>query len=718
MKNKLIKNIIYKYNKKNLNNLNFYFSQKMKLTKIKNQNEQQALQSHHIKNASSDFSNTQDHPNFFLSKLISQNPKIKNELLIRDSLPNIKISIQNIFANDEKKEKAFQYLIKKSKDKSVNNSTDVKNALSNSVKNEVKNFNPKKVISPYMDKKFKAKPIIAPYNIRKSNVDIHPLKKENKEKQEDVKNNYRYSGSEKLISEDEPLDQNDIYKENNFWQNNSSIFSSLTNNMNKNKNKGNKYTHIPISKLHAGSLTNLNYTQRNRNIHEPNKTYDNMNNYSLRNNCSQKDINTSLNQNPYKDYLKVSNMKNIKKSILNKDIASIVINISNSEKIKKNEKNEKKEEKKYENNNKSINIQNNFYTNNTFYDKKNKYVKRLRNDNIDKEQNNDILSYIKKSPIKNNRLINSRINNNFYLYQNPGHKTLNQKRIIKENSNANSSVKYSNNNKIEYNFPREKGNNNYYYNNIYRLNDFSSNTLDSKSAYPKLMEKKYQYKKIYNGNNISQLSTGQINIDSYLKKDYCNSPFSMSKFNNSNYNSNVTYNKKDNNKKDNNNKYNNCYKKVYQKRNTFLSSPSEGKFMGNSNESVPNFNNYIKKEMNNININSNKNIINQKKFIFNDENEIIDYLRKKYNKRNVEEILDKVDNGMPMEDIEKEKNNPKKGLLTTEEGNKIRQKNEELSTEIKQLLHENKLYKKELNDIKNRFDDLSKEITHIKGSKY
>lgn len=47
--------------------------------------------------------------------------------------------------------------------------------------------------------------------------------------------------------------------------------------------------------------------------------------------------------------------------------------------------------------------------------------------------------------------------------------------------------------------------------------------------------------------------------------------------------------------------------------------------------------------------------------IFNDENEIIDYLRKKYNKRNVEEILDRVDNGMPMEDIEKEKIVPGKG---------------------------------------------------------
>ena len=239
-----------------------------------------------IKNASSDLSNSQAHPNFFISKLISQNPKIKNESLLKDSLPNLKVNIQNIFANDEKKEKAFQYLIKKSKDKSVNNSADVKNVLSNSVKNEVKKFNPQKVISPYMDKKFKAKPVITPYDISKSNLDIHPIKKENNEKQDDTKNNYRYSGSDKFISEDEPLDQNDIYKENNFWQN-SSVFSSLTSNMNKNKNKnkGNKYSYIPLSKLQSGSLSNLNFTQRNRNI---NKTYDNMNNYSLRNNLSQK----------------------------------------------------------------------------------------------------------------------------------------------------------------------------------------------------------------------------------------------------------------------------------------------------------------------------------------------------------------------------------------------------------------------------------------------
>ena len=677
----------------------------MKLTKIKNPNEQQSPKSHHIKNASTDLSNAQAHPNFFLSKLISQNPKIKNESLIKDSLPNIKMSIQNIFANDEKKEKAFQYLIKKSKDKSVNNSTDVKNVLSNSAKNEVKQFKPQKVISPYMDKKFKAKPIITPYDISKSNLDIHPIKKENNEKQDDIKNNYRYSGSEKFISEDEPLDQNDIYKENNFWQN-SSVFSSLTSNMNKNKNKGNKCPHIPFSKLQSGSFSNLNYTQRNRNI---NKTYDNMNNYSLRNNLSQKDINTSLNKNPYKDYLKVSNMINIKKSILNKDIANIVINMSDSDKNKKNEKNE---DRNNENDNKSTNIQNNFYTNNKFYDKKNKYVKRLRNENLDKEQNNDVFSYIKKSPIKNNRLINNKFNNNFYVYQNPGFKTLNQKRIVKENSNVNSSVKYSNINNNENNIPREKGNNFYSNNNnIYRLNDFSSNTLEYKSTYPKLMVKKYQPKDIYNGSNLTQVSTGQINNNIYLKKEYYNSPFSLPKFNNSNsnYYSNDIYNKNINN---NNNNY---YKKVYQKRNTFLNSPNEGRFMGNSNESVPNFNNYnLKKGMDNINNNN----ISQKKLIFNDENEIIDYLRKKYNKRNVEEILDRVDNGMPMEDIEKEKNSARKGLLTTEEGNKIRQKNEELSTEIKHLMNENKLYKKELNDIKNRFDDLSKEITVIKGKKY
>ena len=223
------------------------------------------------------------------------------------------------------------------------------------------------------------------------------------------------------------------------------------------------------------------------------------------------------------------------------------------------------------------------------------------------------------------------------------------------------------------------------------------------------MAKKYQVKDNYNGSNLSQVSAGQINNDNYLKKEYYNSPFSLPKFNNSNshYYSNATYNK-------NNNNY---YKKVYQKRNTLISSPNDARFMGNSNESVPNFNNYnLNKGMDNIN-NSN-NIINQKKFIFNDESEIIDYLRKKYNKRNVEEILDRIDNGMPMEDIEKEKNSPRKGLLTSEEGNQIRQKNEELSTEIKQLINENKFYKKELNDIKNRFDYLSKEITNIKGKNY
>ena len=73
---------------------------------------------------------------------------------------------------------------------------------------------------------------------------------------------------------------------------------------------------------------------------------------------------------------------------------------------------------------------------------------------------------------------------------------------------------------------------------------------------------------------------------------------------------------------------------------------------------------------------------------------------------------------MVINDYQKENNKKYFGLMTTEEGNKIKQKNEQLSSKIKYLINENKIYKKELNEMKNKFNDLSREIINIKEKNF
>ena len=59
--------------------------------------------------------------------------------------------------------------------------------------------------------------------------------------------------------------------------------------------------------------------------------------------------------------------------------------------------------------------------------------------------------------------------------------------------------------------------------------------------------------------------------------------------------------------------------------------------------------------------------------IFNDEEEIIEYIKKKYNKRNIDEIINKGNNKKEIV-VEPKKEKEKKyiGLMTSEEGKKIK----------------------------------------------
>ena len=111
----------------------------MKLTKSKEIKEFKYKKKYHNKNASEDLNilkNTDS--NIFLSKFLNNKNininnninKLKNEILKKENLPNLKTNIQNIFANDEKKQKAIQYLIKIRKERNSSPSTDIKKILS------------------------------------------------------------------------------------------------------------------------------------------------------------------------------------------------------------------------------------------------------------------------------------------------------------------------------------------------------------------------------------------------------------------------------------------------------------------------------------------------------------------------------------------------------------------------------------------------------------
>ena len=88
--------------------------------------------------------------------------------------------------------------------------------------------------------------------------------------------------------------------------------------------------------------------------------------------------------------------------------------------------------------------------------------------------------------------------------------------------------------------------------------------------------------------------------------------------------------------------------------------------------------NYRNKDQISVDAKTDTNAINvnnlKKKYVFNDEEEIIEYIKKKYNKRNVEEIINRgnTNNNNNNEIYEPKKDNKYRGLMTTEEGKKIK----------------------------------------------
>jgi hypothetical protein len=224
-------------------------------------------------------------------------------------------------------------------------------------------------------------------------------------------------------------------------------------------------------------------------------------------------------------------------------------------------------------------------------------------------------------------------------------------------------------------------------------------------------------------NKSMKLKTIKINIDKNKNNRFSNSPISF-RFNKY-YLKNAINNNNNFNYTNTNNFYNSrSNKRIYEKRDTFQRSPRQSiinKYLENNTKdiNIPNNGKRMSNPINNI-INNNNNINNNminNKLVFNNEEEIIDFIKRKYNKRNVGDILNRNEYGNNNVVDETKNSGGKYSRMSTEEGNLIKLRNEELSSEITQLKNDNKKYKKELNDMKTKFNDLSKQINTIKDNR-
>ena len=124
---------------------------------------------------------------------------------------------------------------------------------------------------------------------------------------------YRYSvASQPYMYQDDPFGQNNnVYRgnENSYWQNNNNTFTYLLTNNNANsvnRNRGNKYEHISIYNTYNNTFNNYRMQKNNKNL--GNQTYD-YGKYGFRNTLVKRNKNP-LDENPYKEYLKNSNLRN------------------------------------------------------------------------------------------------------------------------------------------------------------------------------------------------------------------------------------------------------------------------------------------------------------------------------------------------------------------------------------------------------------------------
>ena len=164
----------------------------MKLTRRKKINEYSVIRPKHLRNLSQELNNPESQTNYYISKPYNIMPKIRNEYFINDGKTNLKNIEQYRFDSEGKKGKAFQILINKHRDYTVNHSPDFERVLNTSISPEIQKSELYNVLCPYKSKMCNIKD---KSNLSKSNNDIRT----NIQSKDNIKNIYNNSDSMKFI---------------------------------------------------------------------------------------------------------------------------------------------------------------------------------------------------------------------------------------------------------------------------------------------------------------------------------------------------------------------------------------------------------------------------------------------------------------------------------------------------------------------------------------
>ena len=401
----------------------------MKLKKGNILKEFKSQKIYHNKNASEDlnyYNKGKNMKNVFVSKFLnqSQNSKIKTEI-INDNLPCLTKNIQNIFSNEDQKEKAIQYLIKIRKDKYIsppNNSrrrnyTSEDNKIDIAKERCIKPYNLKNNINSHGI----INTIITSYNLTDRSSDRRsPANKEQK-----IDNYYICKDSNRAtidcVNKKNLL--YDIYNDNiiNINNNNKkkSVLSLIYNNTNNNKVHKNK---------NKNTMNQYNNNNLFNNSNSSNNTLKRYYENKIPNNIPQ------MNNYAYTNYIK--NMQNISTSKIRQKLLY----------------SQNKEINNYSHRITSPNINNhiniNKPNNNSFYiPKKHVYIKTTSNENLinDYSSNN-----IHNSNLMTNRININENNKNYITTQKDEMKNIRVNRLIKQKNknNANKIKKIFNNNNL------------------------------------------------------------------------------------------------------------------------------------------------------------------------------------------------------------------------------------------------------------------------------
>ena len=395
----------------------------------------------HNKNASEDLNNLSNPQNFFLSKLINSNANNNNikknsnntNNLIKENLPNLKTNIQSIFSNDDKKQKAIQYLIKIRKDRNPSPSTDFRKILSDissdNILNKKENKKEKEIYTtPYDNNKnryihYLNKSIIASFNLSQNNIDLKPIYKRDEY-------NYTISNNKQNLNDcNSPFLINN-YSNKNIIKNNKTIDNLHTNENNpinniknymtsshNNYNLDNCVKNYNLSNLKNKKL-NLQNIEKNYEYYQENK------NSSRRNYTSKidKDEKTFyIHKKPIYSKINVQNALTDRNIINPNSITKKLNNIKNKKYIDSIIKRDDYKINTFNNTNKNLNISENKY--NKFIN--NKINKKKFDNNILYIKNSIQLNLINKTKKeKKNKNKNSYIINNHFEFN-----------IIKNNQN-------------------------------------------------------------------------------------------------------------------------------------------------------------------------------------------------------------------------------------------------------------------------------------------